>query len=407
MENFNISSEIGLLKSVLVHKPELSMKRLTPSNCKKLLFDDVLSVEKAEIEHKYFCQVLQENGSEVLVLQTLLEETLSIKEAREWLFKKQFTQYRFGASLQQEVIAALNDLNVVEIARFIIGGMTVKELKNKHKNLVLSTLKENDFIIEPTPNLLFTRDSSCWIYGGVSLNPMAKLARKRETSTLGAIYKFHPIFKKNKFIFYNEDNVINYDNTTFEGGDILVIGNKTVLIGLSERTSPQGIEHLAQALFATEQADKLIAVQLPKNRSYMHLDTLLTQLTYDCFSFYPKVNLEQAPCWELTPLDNKIIQTKLMKKGLFHTIANSLKVDALRMIPTGGDVFTAEREQWNDANNFLAISPGKVIGYDCNIHTIKNVEKNNIEIIAIQGDQLGRGRGGPRCMTCPLLRAPI
>lgn len=407
MTQLNVGSEIGQLRRVMVHRPELALRRLTPSNCKNLLFDDVLRVESAGREHDAFQKVLTDNGVEVLQLHTLLAETLAIPEAKEWIMERQFTAWRYGPPLQKEVISCLNDMTLDNMAFHLIGGMTVSELGHYPHSLTMNTLKETDFVIDPIPNHLFTRDTSCWIYGGVSMNPMAKIARQRETVHLRAIYKFHPKFKNADFITYYGDKDVNYDHATIEGGDVLVIGKGAVLIGLSERTSPQGVENLAQALLKTGEAKKIITVQLPKDRSCMHLDTVFTHMTHDCFSCYQGVNLDTSPCFEVRLGDDEMVVAERTRSGLFETLANILEVDKLRMIPTGGDVFEAEREQWNDANNVLAISPGKVIGYERNIHTLENMEKAGIEVLTIPGEDLGRGRGGARCMSCPIQRDSI
>ncbi|PJE79671.1 Arginine deiminase [invertebrate metagenome] len=407
MAQFHVGSEIGQLKKVLVHRPELALRRLTPSNCEDLLFDDVLRVEQAGREHDAFQKVLKDNGVEVFVLHTLLAETLAIPEAKKWLMERQFTIYRYGHTLQQEVLATLNDMGFDDMAFHLIGGMTVSELQKKIPSMALDMMKDTDFVIDPIPNHLFTRDTSCWVYGGVSVNPMAKPARQRETIHLRAIYKFHPTFKDSDFITYYGDNDTNYDHANIEGGDVLVIGKGSVLIGMSERTSPQGVENLAQALFKTGQAKKVIAIQLPKDRSCMHLDTVFTHMTHDCFSYYPGINLDTSPCWELTPGNQEEVVTQQAKGGLFKALAKVLDIDQLRMIPTGGDIFEAEREQWNDANNVLAVSPGKVIGYERNINTIKKMEEAGIEVLSIPGEDLGRGRGGARCMSCPIQRDGI
>ena len=407
MSQLSVNSEIGQLRQVLIHRPELALRRLTPSNCDDLLFDDVLRVENAGKEHDAFQQLLIENGIEVLLLHSLLAETLAIPEARQWLIDRQFTAWRYGSALQQEVLAALNDMSFDNMAHHLLGGMTVDELGSSPHSLTISTLRETDFVIDPIPNHLFTRDTSCWIYGGVSLNPMAKKARQRETIHLRAIYEFHPKFKEANFVTYYGNEDINYDHATIEGGDVLVLGNGAVLIGLSERTSPQGAENLAQALLQANQASRIIITKLPKERSCMHLDTVFTHMTHDCFSYYPGVKLDSSPCWELFLRDNQTVVAEPVQHGLFKTLASVLDIDHLRMIPTGGDVFESEREQWNDANNVLAIKPGTVIGYERNVHTLEKMDKAGIEVLTIPGEDLGRGRGGPRCMTCPIQREGI
>ena len=407
MEQLTVSSEIGQLRQVIVHRPGKSLKRLTPSNCEHLLFDDVLRVDDAGREHDAFQQALKENGVKILYLDILLAETLEIPEARQWLMERQFTSYRYGFALQKEVRAYLNGMSCKNMVIQLIAGTTVSELNSHPDSLAMNAFQDTDFVIDPVPNHLFIRDSSCWIYGGVSLNPMAKTVRQCETVHLRTIYKFHPKFSNSRFVTYYGNEDINYDKATLEGGDVLVLGKGSVIIGLSERTTSQGAENLAHSLFKSGQAKKVIVVQLPKSRSCMHLDTVLTQMDYNCFSYYPGVNLDTNPCWELRLGDDETVIAEVVKGGLFKAIADALECGNLRLISTGGDVFEAEREQWNDANNVLAISPGKVICYERNIHSLKKMRNAGIDVITIPGEELGRGRGGARCMSCPIERDGI
>ena len=406
MSRFYVGSEVGQLKKVLVHRPELSLRRLTPSNCEDLLFDDVLRIEQAGAEHDAFQQVLRNQGVEVFVLHEVLAETLANPEAKAWVLERQINEYRYGPALAREVHAYFENLNNVDLASHLIGGLTVNELNSSSGSPTLGMLSETDFILDPIPNHLFTRDTSCWVYGGVSVNPMAKPARKRETVHMRAIYKFHPLFQNADFHTYYGDTDQNYDLGTIEGGDVLVIGRGAVLIGMSERTTPQGVENLSRALFKTGQANKVIALELPKARSCMHLDTVFTHMDVDCFTYYPDI-MKGNNCWELTPGDSEEIIFTQVKDGFTNAIARALDLDSLRMIPTGGDVFEAEREQWNDANNVLAVKPGTVVTYERNVYTIENMQKAGIEVLTIPGEDLGRGRGGARCMSCPMERDDI
>ena len=406
MSRFYVGSEIGRLSLVLLHRPELSLRRLTPSNCENLLFDDVLRIEKAGEEHDAFAQTLRDNDIQVLLLHNMLAETMDIPEARTWVLDRQISEVRYGTALAADVRSFLTKMSSKDLAAHLIGGLTAQELGVKSENPVLGVMGRTDFIIDPIPNHLFTRDTSCWVYGGVSVNPMAKKARRRETVHLRAIYNFHPMFKDQNFHTYFGNSDQFYDNATIEGGDVLVIGRGTVLIGMSERTTPQGVEHLTQGLFKTGQAKKVIALQLPRARSCMHLDTVFTHMDKDCFTYYPDIMADNA-CWELTPEENETIRFEKVKDGFVNAIKRALDLDSLRMIPTGGDIFEAEREQWNDANNVLAIRPGVVVTYERNINTIKNMKDAGIEVLTIPGEDLGRGRGGARCMSCPIIREDI
>lgn len=407
MSGFYVGSEVGQLNKVLLHRPELSLLRLTPSNCRGLLFDDVLRVKQAGLEHDAFQQLLCSNGVEVFLLRDMLSETLENPEAKSWILDRQVSPLRYGYALAQEVRSFFEEMSNKDLASHLIGGLTVAELDSSCGSLTLGVMNQTDFVLDPTPNHLFTRDTSCWIYGGVSINPMAKTARQRETTHLRAVYKFHPLFKNTSFHTYIGVEDHNYELSTIEGGDVLVIGKGAVLIGMSERTTPQGVENLAHGLFKTGQATKVITLQLPRLRSCMHLDTVFTQMDVDCFTYYPDIMRDDIACWELTPGDNGNIICTVVKGGFIKSIARALDIPKLRMIQTGGDIFEAEREQWNDANNVLAIRPGVVVTYERNMYTIKNMEKAGITVLTIPGEELGRGRGGARCMSCPIDREAI
>lgn len=407
MSNLYVGSEIGQLRRVLVHRPRRSLTHLTPSNCHDLLFDDVLAVERAGEEHDVFTQTLQDQGVEVLWLTQLLTETLSIPEAKEWLLNTQISNYRFGPIFGATIREYLADLPNLELAKILTGGLSFGEMQAKTNSSMLAAMhSDNDFIIEPLPNHLFTRDTSCWVYGGVSINPMAKVARQRETNHLRAIYRWHPLFAGQKFEKYFGDEVKDYDRSTIEGGDVLVIGKGAVLIGMSERTTPQGVEQLATNLFRTGQATQVIALELPKHRSCMHLDTVMTHMREDTFSIYPNVIPDDVKCWKITGDATGHLTIK-QQDSYIKAIESALGVGQLNMITTGGSSFEAEREQWNDANNVLTVKPGVVIGYERNTYTNEKYDKAGITVLPIQGDELGRGRGGARCMSCPIERDGI
>ncbi|MDY0969722.1 arginine deiminase [Siccibacter turicensis] len=406
MEKHYVGSEIGQLRSVMLHRPHLSLQRLTPSNCQSLLFDDVLSVERAGQEHDVFATTLRAQGVEVLLLTDLLTGTLDVPDAKAWLLKSQVSDYHIGPAFAGELRGWLAEMSHRELARRLSGGLTWGEIPAEVKGLSVENHGDNDFIMEPLPNHLFTRDTSCWIYNGVSINPMAKQARQRETNNLRAIYRWHPKFTDGGFITYFGDEDINYQQATLEGGDVLVLGRGTVLIGLSERTTPQGLEFLAASLFHHHQAKKVIAVELPKHRACMHLDTVMTHIHLDTFSVYPDVVHPDVTCWTLTPDAHGGLK-RTEARSLTHAIGDALDLGSVQFITTGGDAFEAEREQWNDANNVLAVRPGVVIGYERNTWTNEKYDKAGITVLPIPGDELGRGRGGARCMSCPLERDAI
>ncbi|WP_428773268.1 arginine deiminase [Vibrio sp.] len=403
MSNLYVGSEIGQLRRVLIHRPRRALTHLTPSNCHDLLFDDVLAVERAGEEHDAFADTLRSQGVEVLLLTQLLAETLDVAEAKQWLLETQLSEYRYGATFANDLRCYLADLPHLELAKILTGGLAFGEMPLQSSSMLQAMHKPTDFIIDPLPNHLFTRDTSCWVYGGVSINPMAKVARQRETNHLRAIYRWHPTFADQPFINYFGDQERNYDRSTIEGGDVLVIGNGAVLIGMSERTTPQGVEHLASGLFKHGQAKQVIALELPKDRSCMHLDTVMTHMREDTFSVYPNVIPDDVNCWSLTGDESGAVRAS-QQSSYIRTIEAALGVGQLNLITTGGDSFEAEREQWNDANNVLTVKPGVVIGYERNTYTNEKYDKAGITVLPIPGDELGRGRGGARCMSCPIER---
>ncbi|WP_114787400.1 arginine deiminase [Vibrio tetraodonis] len=406
MNNLYVGSEIGQLRRVLVHRPKRALTHLTPSNCHDLLFDDVLAVERAGEEHDVFTTTLSKQNVEVLFLTDLLSETLQVPEAKDWLLSRQVSDYRLGQTFAGDVRCYLRDLPNIELAKILTGGLSYAEMPIQSSSMMQGLHQPIDFIIEPLPNHLFTRDTSCWVYGGVSINPMAKTARQRETNHLRAIYRWHPIFAQQDFIKYLGDKEIQYDNSTIEGGDVLVIGKGAVLIGMSERTTPQGVEHLASQLFRHNQAKQIIAMELPKHRSCMHLDTVMTHMREDTFSIYPEVMRSDIKCWQLTGDESGKVNVR-QENNFVLAIEKALGIGQINLITTGGDNFNAEREQWNDANNVLTVKPGVVIGYQSNTYTNEKYDKAGITVLPIPGDELGRGRGGARCMSCPIERDGI
>ena len=400
---FHVDSEVGKLRQVMLHRPDLELQRLTPSNCADLLFDDVLWVKRARQEHAAFADVLRDRGVEVLLLHELLAETMADDVGRKWVLERTVTDHALGPVLAPHVRDHLQSLGSVELARALIGGVTASELPAGARGLAFSMLGPNDLVLDPLPNHLFTRDTSCWIYGGVSLNPMAKPARRRETVHLEAIYRFHPRFAAADFNLWYGGVDEDWGRATIEGGDVLVIGNGAVLIGMGERTTPYAVERLAQQLFARGAAREVVAVELPRARSYMHLDTVMTMIDRDAILMYPGV-VENARTWSIKPGDapGEIVVER--RPQLFEAISDALRIPALRIFTTGGDEMEADREQWDDGNNVLAVEPGVVIAYDRNVDTNTKLRRAGIEVITIEGFELSRGRGGARCMSCPLER---
>ncbi|SEG59163.1 arginine deiminase [Vibrio hangzhouensis] len=406
MSKLYVGSEVGQLRRVLLNRPERALTHLTPSNCHELLFDDVLAVEAAGEEHDAFANTLRSQDVEVLLLHDLLVETLAVPEAKAWLLNTQISDFRYGPIFAGELRNYLADLDDDPLASILLGGLAYSELPIKTPSILQKMSRPLDFVIEPLPNHLFTRDTSCWVYGGVSLNPMMKPARQRETNHLRAIYRWHPIFAGQNFINYFGNEDLHYDNANIEGGDVLVIGKGAVLIGISERTTPQGVENLAANLFKSGQASQVIAIDLPKHRSCMHLDTVMTHMDVDTFSVYPEIINDKLDTWRLTPASSGQMQVEKLPNYL-SALESALDVDHLKIITTGGDNYEAEREQWNDANNVLTVKPGVVIGYERNVYTNEKYDKAGIQVLTIPGNELGRGRGGARCMSCPIERDGI
>jgi arginine deiminase len=395
-----VASEVGPLRTVILHRPGNELRRLTPRNSDELLFDGVPWVDRAQEEHDRFAQTLRDRNVEVLYLQTLLAETLEVPEAHEQLLDAALRPQTIGPTLAETLRSHLAELPAADLAEVLMAGMAHEELPVTG-GLVDRMTDALDFIIRPLPNLLFTRDSSVWLDQGVAVTSLAMTARRRESTITNAIYTYHPRFQGTNILYGGSPD----DDAWLEGGDVLVLAPGVLAVGVGQRTSPAGVEAFAQRLFAAQAANAVLAVPIAQDRATMHLDTVCTMVDRDKVVMYPQVadSLEAY----LVRDDGDGGVTVGGPEPFLPAAARAMGIDRLRVIDTGLDPVTAEREQWDDGNNTLALAPGLVVAYERNRETNARLEEEGVEVLPIAGSELGTGRGGPRCMSCPVWREPV
>ncbi|MDF1596300.1 MAG: arginine deiminase [Acidimicrobiia bacterium] len=397
-----IRSEVGALQTVIIHRPDLELSRITPSNKDELLFDELIWLERAQVEHDAFADLMRATGAEVLYIDDLLTEVMADRSLADAVIVEHVTNDLCGVRLADRVRSFLTELPPERLVKHLIGGVTLDEV-GATEGLVAALHGPNDFLLPPLPNAVFMRDSSIWIGDGVVLSPMNRLVRRRETDLLRMVYSHHPRFAATRIWFGNEPG--EHFPASVEGGDVLVVGERGIAIGVSERTSPTGAAALTARLFEEGVVDRVLAVELPKGRSTMHLDTVVTMVDRNRFVLYPRIR-SHVRALQVTPGPELGLHVE-GEIDLIEGLAWAAGLDSADVIEPAMTSIQADREQWNDANNTFAVAPGEVIAYERNVATNEILEEAGVVVHRMPSYELPRGRGGPRCMTCPVARAPL
>lgn len=399
----HISSEIGRLRTVIVHRPGIEIARITPENKAALLFDDLLWLERAQQEHDRFTGMMSDRGIEVLYFEDLLRDVLQIEDIKGQIIDDIITPAQCGEGVARKLRASMREADGDRVIDVLLGGLLERELEAWGVDPLFADLVADRFhyVIRPLPNLLFMRDNAAWVGNGLILNVLATPARERESLYVKEIYKHHPRFRDHEFPLWYGTGPDDHYPASIEGGDVLVLSEYTVMIGLGERTAPAAVELLARRLFERSPIRNVIVVHLRRARAVMHLDTVFTMVDRSVFNVFPGL-LEEVDVHVITRGDGGLGVERAA--GLEAALRQTLDLEEVSFVVTGGDAIGQLREQWDDGNNTLAVEPGVVIAYQRNQETNRRLQDAGIEVLELDASELCRGRGGSRCMTQPIVR---